>query len=90
MRNVALDKQKRVLEAVGLLKPGESMTPEQVAERFEPIQPVIVDLATGEPPGRRRPRDLRPAAAGPESFDQRRGSEEQGQRQTHPRSGPAL
>ncbi len=49
--NVALDKQKRVLEAVGLLKPGESVTPEQVAERFEPIQPVIVDLATGAPQG---------------------------------------
>ena len=46
--NAALDKQKRVLEAVGLLQPGERVTPEEVAERFEPIKPVIIDLATGE------------------------------------------
>ncbi len=47
--NAALYKQKLVLEAVDLLQPGESVTPQQVAERFEPVQPVIIDLATGEP-----------------------------------------
>ncbi len=60
--NAALDKQKRVLEAVGLLQPGERVTPEEVAERFEPIKPVIIDLATGEPQ----------ADADPATFDQQR------------------
>ena len=45
--NIALDKQKRVLEAVGLLQPGESIDEAQVAERFEPIEPVLVELASG-------------------------------------------
>jgi Na+-transporting NADH:ubiquinone oxidoreductase subunit C len=46
--NVALDKQKRVLEAVGLLQPGEPIDEAQVAERFAPIEPVLVELASGE------------------------------------------
>ena len=59
--NAALDKQKRVLEAVGLLQPGEPVTAAQVAERFAPIEAVLVDVATGE------------AAEGDaETFDQQR------------------
>ncbi len=46
--NIALDKQKRVLEAVGLLQPGEPIDEAQVAERFEPIEPVLIELASGE------------------------------------------
>lgn len=46
--NIALDKQKRVLEAVGRLEPGETIDEAQVAERFEPIEPVLIDLASGE------------------------------------------
>ncbi len=46
--NVALDKRKRVLEAVGLLSPGETIDEAQVAERFAPIEPVLIDLASGE------------------------------------------
>lgn len=46
--NIALDKQKRVLEAVGLLQPGEPIDEAQVAERFAPIEPVLVELASGE------------------------------------------
>ena len=45
--NAALDKQKRVLEAVGLLEPGEAIDAAQVAERFGPIEPVLVDLVSG-------------------------------------------
>ncbi|MYF04405.1 MAG: Na(+)-translocating NADH-quinone reductase subunit C, partial [Holophagales bacterium] len=46
--NIALDKQKRVLEAVGLLQPGEPIDEAEVAERFAPIEPVLIDLASGE------------------------------------------
>lgn len=46
--NLALDKQKRVLEAVGLLQPGEPIDEAQVAERFAPIEPVLIELASGE------------------------------------------
>jgi len=46
--NIALDKQKRVLEAVGLLQPGDTIDEAQVAKRFEPIEPVLIDLASGE------------------------------------------
>lgn len=46
--NIALDKQKRVLEAVGLLQPGESIDEAQVAERFAPIEPVLIELSSGE------------------------------------------
>jgi Na+-transporting NADH:ubiquinone oxidoreductase subunit C len=46
--NIALDKQKRVLEAVGLLQPGEPIDEAQVAERFAPIEPVLIELASGE------------------------------------------
>ena len=46
--NIALDKQKRVLEAVGLLQPGEPIDEAQVAERFEPIEPVLIELGSGE------------------------------------------
>ena len=47
--NIALDKQKRVLEAVGLLQPGEPIDEAEVAERFEPIEPVLIELGSGEP-----------------------------------------
>ena len=46
--NVALDKQKRVLEAVGLLQPGEAIDEAKVAERFAPIEPVLIELTSGE------------------------------------------
>ncbi|MCY3969134.1 MAG: Na(+)-translocating NADH-quinone reductase subunit C [Acidobacteria bacterium] len=46
--NIALDKQKRVLEAVGLLQPGEPIDEAEVAERFAPIEPVLIELASGE------------------------------------------
>lgn len=47
--NVALDKQKRVLEAVGKLQPGESIDEAEVAKRFEPIEPVLIELSSGKP-----------------------------------------
>ncbi len=59
--NVALDKQKRVLEAAGLLEPGEAIDEAQVARRFEPIEPVLIDLASGDV-----------VAGDTETFDQQR------------------
>lgn len=58
--NAALDKQRNVLQAAGLLEPKEKISIEEVAKRFESIEMVVVDLATGEPAP-----DIDPA-----SFDQ--------------------
>lgn len=44
--NQQLDKQKSVLLACNLIKPGDTVTKEQVAQLFANIQPRIVDLAT--------------------------------------------
>jgi Na+-transporting NADH:ubiquinone oxidoreductase subunit C len=45
--NRALDRQQKVLEAAGLVKPGESLTAEQVAEFFENIETRILNIETG-------------------------------------------
>ena len=46
--NAALDKQRNVLEAAGLKKPGEKLDAEQVAERFQRVEMEVIDMATGE------------------------------------------
>ena len=46
--NAALDKQKKVLEAAGLIEPGEAVTAERVDELFQNIEAVGVDLRSGE------------------------------------------
>lgn len=46
-RNAALDKQRNVLLAAGLVSENEDLNAEEVAERFAPIRPVVLDLATG-------------------------------------------
>ncbi|NJL28429.1 MAG: Na(+)-translocating NADH-quinone reductase subunit C [Thermoanaerobaculia bacterium] len=46
--NEALEKQRNVLEAAGLVKPGEKVSREQVQKLFERVKPVIVELATGK------------------------------------------
>jgi Na+-transporting NADH:ubiquinone oxidoreductase subunit C len=47
--NRLLDKQKKVLVVTGLMKEGESISPEEVAERFESnIVPRVINLETGE------------------------------------------
>ena len=46
-RNVALDKQQNVLLAAGLTTDGENLTADEVAARFAPMTPVVVDLASG-------------------------------------------
>ena len=46
--NAALDKQKKVLEAAGLIDTGEKITPERVDELFSNIEAFGVDLKTGE------------------------------------------
>ena len=46
--NAALDKQKNVLIAAGLAAEDETLTREDVEERFAPIRQVVIDLATGE------------------------------------------
>ncbi len=60
--NAELDKRKRVLEAVGKLQPGEPISAWEVAERFAPIDAVIIDLETGEAQ----------TSADPLTFDQQR------------------
>lgn len=47
-RNALLDKQKNVLQALGLATADEALTEADVAERFEPIDLVVIDLATGQ------------------------------------------
>jgi len=47
--NAALNKQRNVLEAAGLREPGEKLDAQEVAKRFEKVEIVIIDLATGEP-----------------------------------------
>lgn len=46
--NAFLDKQRNVLIAAGLATEDEVLTPEQVQERFAPVELVVVDLRTGE------------------------------------------
>ncbi len=60
--NRRLDEQKNVLRAAGLVEPGQPLSRERVVELFaENVQPVVIDLSSGE----RRP-DIDAA-----SFDQR-------------------
>ena len=60
-RNAALDKQRSVLLAGGLARDDEALSADEIAARFAPITPVVVDLATGEAV----------AGADPAGFDQR-------------------
>lgn len=46
--NAELDRQKNVLMAAGEMHVGESITAEQVIERFSSFQPVAIDLATDQ------------------------------------------
>ncbi len=47
-RNAVLDKRKNVLMAIGEVKPGESISAEEVEKKFEHIEPLVIDLNTGE------------------------------------------
>ena len=48
-RNALLDRQKNVLSVAGLMKPGESLTPDEIEARFkDSIRPVVIDLSTGQ------------------------------------------
>jgi len=62
--NAALDKQKNVLVAAGLATDDEHLSRDEIATRFDPIEPVLIDLATGE--------EIEDADPG--SFDQRKAS----------------
>lgn len=46
--NALLEKQRSVLYAAGLLKPGQPASRGEIAELFGSIEPRIVDLGTGE------------------------------------------
>lgn len=45
--NKQLDKQKSVLQAANLVKPGEPLTLEKIKEKFASIEPRVVDLKAG-------------------------------------------
>jgi Na+-transporting NADH:ubiquinone oxidoreductase subunit C len=47
-RNAALDKQKNVLLAAGLAIDDETLSPDEVAARFEPISQTVVNLSSGD------------------------------------------
>ena len=47
--NAALDKQRNVLQAAGLMEPKEKLDAQEVAKRFENVEMEVIDLATGEP-----------------------------------------
>jgi len=57
--NMQLDKQKSVLMACNMVKPGESVSPDQVRQMFETIEPVVIDFGT----------DGVAEGVNPESFD---------------------
>jgi Na+-transporting NADH:ubiquinone oxidoreductase subunit C len=46
--NELLFKQANVLEAAGLVKPGEEIGKEEIEKRFAAVEPVVIDLSTGE------------------------------------------
>jgi len=46
--NAAISKQKKVLEVAGLAAAGESLTQAEVERLFENIEPVLIDLVSGE------------------------------------------
>lgn len=46
--NALLEKQKNVLMAAGLAQPGDKLSEQRVKELFEQIEPVAIDLKTGE------------------------------------------
>lgn len=62
--NETLERRRNVLVAAGLATDDEALTREEVDARFEAVEPVIIDLATGEPvPG-----------VDPTEFDQRQAT----------------
>jgi len=47
--NAALEKQRNVLQAAGLMSFDEKLDAQEVAQRFEKIEMEVIDLTTGEP-----------------------------------------
>ena len=45
--NKLLDKQRNVLQAAGMLKPGEVLSEAEVQQRFASFKPVVINLADG-------------------------------------------
>ena len=64
--NEVLEKRRNVLEAAGLMKTGEKLSADEVEKRFATVEPVVIDLATGE------------VAAGvdPQTFDQEKAKKD--------------
>jgi Na+-transporting NADH:ubiquinone oxidoreductase subunit C len=62
--NAALDKQKNVLVAAGLATDEEHLSRDEITRRFAPIEPVLIELATGE----------EVEDADPGSFDQKKAA----------------
>ncbi|MBN1441866.1 MAG: Na(+)-translocating NADH-quinone reductase subunit C [Planctomycetes bacterium] len=46
--NARLDRQRNVLLAAGLVSEGESLSRQAVRDRFQQVEPVVLDLETGE------------------------------------------
>jgi len=46
--NEVLEKRRNVLQAAGLMKPGEKLSAAEVETKFKDVEPVVIDLGTGE------------------------------------------
>lgn len=46
--NAVLEKRRNVLQAAGLMKPGDKLTPAEIEAAFASVDAVVVELATGE------------------------------------------
>jgi Na+-transporting NADH:ubiquinone oxidoreductase subunit C len=46
--NKKLDRQKSVLQAAWLLKPGQSASAKEILDMFKDIRPEVIDLSTGD------------------------------------------
>lgn len=46
--NQVLEKKRNVLEAAALMKVGEDLSADEIEQRFSNVQPILVDLETGE------------------------------------------
>lgn len=47
--NEVLDMQKNVLQAAGVMQPGQAMTADEIAAAFENVKAVVIDVKTGKP-----------------------------------------
>lgn len=88
--NAALDKQRNVLQAAGLMEPKEKLDAQEVAKRFENVEMEVIDLATGEPAPDIDPQHLQSGPRGQGPGDQHSGPAQSLTRQTDTQPRPGI